>query len=94
MIKNEYNSKCKVNTLQENKASRKGGKRYKMSTATITLTLNEVDTVREALAALINKYSEWAEEAYNEGKDKLAEGFDEDAQKVFRLLADKFYVEQ
>ena len=65
-----------------------------MSTATITLTLDEVDTVREALAALINKYSEWAEEAYNEGKDKLAEDFEEDATKVFRLLADKFYVEQ
>lgn len=65
-----------------------------MNTANITLTLDEVDTVREALAALINKYSEWAEEAYDEGKDKLAEGFEEDAQKVFRLLADKFYVEQ
>lgn len=65
-----------------------------MGTATITLTLDEVDTVREALAELINKYSEWAEEAYDEGKDKLGEGFEEDAQKVFRLLADKFYVEQ
>lgn len=65
-----------------------------MSTATITLTLDEVDTVREALAALINKYSEWAEEAYDEGKDKLGEDFEEDAQKVFRLLADKFYVKQ
>lgn len=61
-----------------------------MSTANITLTLDEVDTVREALAALINKYSEWAEEAYDTGKDKLAEDFEEDANKVFRLLADKF----
>ena len=67
-----------------------------MSTATITLTLDEVDTVREALMTLINKYSEWAEEAYDEGKDKLAEGFDEDAQKIFRLLriSFNFYVEQ
>ena len=65
-----------------------------MSTVTITLTLDEVDTVREALAALINKYSEWSEEAYDEGKDKLAEGFDEDATKFFRLLADKFHIEQ
>ena len=65
-----------------------------MSTVNITLTLDEVDTVKEALAALINKYSEWAEEAYDEGKDKLGEGFEEEAQKVFRLLADKFYEEQ
>ena len=65
-----------------------------MSTTNITLTLDEVDTVREALSALINKYSEWAEEAYDLGKDKLAEGFEEEAQKAFRLLADKFYVEQ
>ena len=62
--------------------------------STVTITLDEVNTVREALAALINKYSEWAEEAYDEGKDKLAEGFEEDTTKVFRLLADKFYVEQ
>ena len=64
-----------------------------MSTTNIKLTLDEVDTVREALTALINKYSEWAEEAYDTGKDKLAEGFEEEAQKIFRLLADKFYVE-
>lgn len=61
-----------------------------MSTTNITLTSDEVETVREALATLINKYSEWAEEAYDTGKDKLAEGFEEDAVKVFRLLADKF----
>ena len=65
-----------------------------MSTTNITLTLNEVDTVREALMALINMYSELAEEAYDEGKDKLAEDFEENACKVFRLLWDKFYVEQ
>ena len=63
-----------------------------MSTANITLTLDEVNTVREALATLINKYSEWAEEAYDEGKDKLGKGFDEEATKVFRLLADKFFL--
>ena len=94
MMKIEYNSKCKVNALQENRTSRKDGKRYKMNTVNITLTLDEVDTVREALTALINKYSEWAEEAYDIGKDKLSEGFEEDAQKVFRLLVDKFHVEQ
>lgn len=65
-----------------------------MSTVTIKLTLDEVDTVREALSALINKYSEWAEEAYDTGKDKLAEGFEEEATKAFRVLADKFHVEQ
>ena len=61
-----------------------------MSTVNITLALDEVDTVREALAALINKYSEWAEEAYDEGKDKLAEGFEEEARKACWLLTDKF----
>ena len=61
-----------------------------MSTANITLTIDEVDTVREALAALINKYSEWAEEAYDEGKDKLGEGFEEEARKACLLLTDKF----
>lgn len=61
-----------------------------MSTAAITLTLDEVDTVREALEALINKYSEWAEEAYDEGKDKLAEAFEEEARKACRLRIDKF----
>lgn len=61
-----------------------------MSTATITLTLDEVDTVREALMALINMYSEFAEEAYNEGKDKLAEAFEEEARKVCLLRTDKF----
>ena len=90
MLKNEYNSKCKVNTLQETRQSRKGGKRYKMSTANITLTLDEVDTVREALMELINKYSEWAEEAYNEGKDKMAEAFEKEARKACWLLTDKF----
>lgn len=90
MLKNEYNSKCKVNTLQENKTSRKGGKRYKMITVNITLSLDEVDTVREALAALINKYSEWAEEAYNEGKDKLAEVFEEEARTTCLLMTNKF----
>ena len=61
-----------------------------MSTANITLTLDEVDIVREALMALINQYSEWAEEAYNEGKDKLAEAFEEEARKACRLMTDKF----
>ena len=65
-----------------------------MSTTNITLTLNEVDTVREALAALINKYSEWAEEAYTEGKDKLAETFENEARKACRLRTNKFHVEQ
>lgn len=65
-----------------------------MSTVNITLSLDEVDTVREALAALINKYSEWAEEAYNEGKDKLAEVFEEEARTTCLLMTNKFYVEQ
>lgn len=61
-----------------------------MSTVNITLTSDEVDTVREALMALINQYSEWAEEAYNEGKDKLAETFEEEARKACCLRVDKF----
>ena len=61
-----------------------------MSIAIITLSLNEVDTVREALAALINNYSEWAEEAYDTGNDKLAEAFEEEAHKVCQLMTDKF----
>ena len=61
-----------------------------MNTVNITLTLDEVDTVREALMALINMYSEWAEEAYNEGKDKVAEAFEEEARKACLLRTDKF----
>ena len=61
-----------------------------MSTINITLTIDEFDTVREALMALINMYSEWAEEAYNEGKDKVAEAFEEEARKACQLRTDKF----
>ena len=64
-----------------------------MSIATITLTLDEVDTVREALMALINRYTELAEDCYKEGKEEIAVLFENDYHKAVDIIK-KFHVEQ
>ena len=46
MLKNEYNSKCKVNTLQETRQAEKGGKRYNMKKVEIGKTYEILDDYR------------------------------------------------
>lgn len=59
---------------------------------TISITDNEAELIIEALTALINRYSDMAEDCYKEGKEEIAFLFENDYYKAANLIK-KFHVE-